>query len=621
MPRVRRVPARVRTGAARSTACATCTASCPPTARPASGAATPSTSTSRPTRCCCRCRPRSTRWSRRSSTRSAPGSAGRSRFPICSRARSSRCSDPAFAGLSAAAAAKDAGAGFVMVTGLGSRDGARLAIASQFGADLVVDVETVEPGARVAGRDRRAGRRRRRRDGQGAGRARRRRSRRRAPAARSCSRAPAAAWRRPASCPTSSCTRNCASSARSASTRPRTAPRSPCWRAVGTRSPTSTAGSSASTASTSSCSRWPATAPHHRSTASSRRAARTGARHNGAVADSDMDEWRAEVVAFLDDRRAAADRDRRLVDHADAGRRRRRSRVLRALPGLAAHRLRRRASPGSPGRVEYGGRGGKPWQQAVYREEEARYDVSSGFIASTIALAGAALMTHGTDAQKARYLRPLLRADEVWCQLFSEPDAGSDLANLATRAVRRRRRVRRRRPEGVDVGRAPRRLRVAARAHRSRRAEARRASRSSCSTCTRDGVEVRPLRQMTGAAHFNEVFFHEVRVPRDHIVGEVARRLGGRADGARGGVGDDRQLVALRRRRRAGARRCASRVARRTRSLRQALARVVDPRTDPRRCCASGCGGRCCAASARRSTARCSSCCGRRRGRRAPSSA
>ena len=61
--------------------------------------------------------------------------------------------------------------------------------------------------------------------------------------------------------------------------------------------------------------------------------------------------------------------------------------------------------------------------------------MSSGFIASTITLAGAALMTHGAKTQQARYLRPLLRADEVWCQLFSEPDAGSDLANLGTRAV------------------------------------------------------------------------------------------------------------------------------------------------------------------------------------------
>ena len=92
-------------------------------------------------------------------------------------------------------------------------------------------------------------------------------------------------------------------------------------------------------------------------------------------------------------------------------------------------------SPGITWPREYGGRGGDAWQQAIFREEEARYDVTSGFIASTITLAGAALMTHANEEQQARYLRALLRGDEVWCQLFSEPDAGSDLANLGTRAV------------------------------------------------------------------------------------------------------------------------------------------------------------------------------------------
>ena len=82
------------------------------------------------------------------------------------------------------------------------------------------------------------------------------------------------------------------------------------------------------------------------------------------------------------------------------------------------------------------------------------------------------LLRHGTDAQTARYLRPLLRADETWCQLFSEPAPGSDLANLATRADARRRRVRRQRAEGVDVERAPVRLRDPARAHEPRRTQA-----------------------------------------------------------------------------------------------------------------------------------------------------
>ena len=86
--------------------------------------------------------------------------------------------------------------------------------------------------------------------------------------------------------------------------------------------------------------------------------------------------------------------------------------------------------------AEYGGRGGTGAQAALFAQEQARFSVSAGFVASTIGMVGPVLLRHGTDAQRQRYLRPLLRADEVWCQLFSEPAAGSDLANLATRADR-----------------------------------------------------------------------------------------------------------------------------------------------------------------------------------------
>jgi alkylation response protein AidB-like acyl-CoA dehydrogenase len=169
---------------------------------------------------------------------------------------------------------------------------------------------------------------------------------------------------------------------------------------------------------------------------------------------------------------------------------------------------------------EYGGRGGSPWQQAVYRAEEARYDVSSGFIASTIALAGAALLTHGRDDQKERYLRALLRGDEVWCQLFSEPDAGSDLANLGTAAaadgdefVVDGQKVWTSGAHHADFGLLLARTNPDAPKHRG--------ITFLILDMNSPGVDVRPLRQMTGAAHFNEVFFDGVKVPRVAVVGDV----------------------------------------------------------------------------------------------------
>jgi acyl-CoA dehydrogenase len=170
--------------------------------------------------------------------------------------------------------------------------------------------------------------------------------------------------------------------------------------------------------------------------------------------------------------------------------------------------------------AEHGGRGGAPWQQAVYREEESRYDVTSGFLTSTITLVGAALLAHGSDAQRARHLRPLLRGDEVWCQLFSEPDAGSDLANLATRAVHdggefvvTGQKVWTSGAQHADFGILLARTAPDAPKHRG----------ITCFVLPMHaaGVTVRPLRQITGDAHFNEVFLDAVRITDDAAVGEV----------------------------------------------------------------------------------------------------
>ena len=86
--------------------------------------------------------------------------------------------------------------------------------------------------------------------------------------------------------------------------------------------------------------------------------------------------------------------------------------------------------------VEFGGRGGTFVENMIFRQEEAKFDVASSLFAVGIGMAGPTIIGHGTDEQRRRYLPAMLRGEEVWCQLFSEPGAGSDLASLSTRAVR-----------------------------------------------------------------------------------------------------------------------------------------------------------------------------------------
>ena len=85
---------------------------------------------------------------------------------------------------------------------------------------------------------------------------------------------------------------------------------------------------------------------------------------------------------------------------------------------------------------EVGGQGGDAWQERIYEEEAAEYEASSGFIRSTIAMLGPTLMAFGTEAQQRELVPRLLSGEDAWCQLFSEPGAGSDLASLGCRAVR-----------------------------------------------------------------------------------------------------------------------------------------------------------------------------------------
>jgi alkylation response protein AidB-like acyl-CoA dehydrogenase len=168
----------------------------------------------------------------------------------------------------------------------------------------------------------------------------------------------------------------------------------------------------------------------------------------------------------------------------------------------------------------FGGRGGKPIEEAIFAEEQAKWGVSAGVFAVALGMVGPTLMQHGTRAQQARYLAAMLRGDELWCQLFSEPDAGSDLASLTTRAVR----------DGDEFVVSGQKVWTSY-AHASEwgiliaRTDPD-APRHAGITyfvveMSTPGIDVRPLRQMNGEAHFNEVFLNDVRIPAANVVGEV----------------------------------------------------------------------------------------------------
>jgi len=169
---------------------------------------------------------------------------------------------------------------------------------------------------------------------------------------------------------------------------------------------------------------------------------------------------------------------------------------------------------------EYGGRGASPVQVAIFNMEYARSRALQPINRVGINLAGPTLLAHGTEAQKQRWLPAILNAEEIWCQCFSEPDAGSDLASLKTRAVR------------VDDGWLLSGQKVwTSYAQFARwgiclaRTDADAPKHRGISFLVVDmqasGIEVRPLVHITNDAEFNEVFFDEVYVPDDHLIGRA----------------------------------------------------------------------------------------------------
>ena len=136
-------------------------------------------------------------------------------------------------------------------------------------------------------------------------------------------------------------------------------------------------------------------------------------------------------------------------------------------------------------------------------------------------MGGPVVIAHGNEEQKERFLEPILSGEEIWCQGFSEPESGSDLASLKTRAVKDERRLEGHRPEGLDDLRARGEVVHARSPAPTRTRPSTRASPTSSSTWSRPSVEVRPLRQITGEAEFNEIFIEEAEVPDENVIGEV----------------------------------------------------------------------------------------------------
>jgi alkylation response protein AidB-like acyl-CoA dehydrogenase len=169
---------------------------------------------------------------------------------------------------------------------------------------------------------------------------------------------------------------------------------------------------------------------------------------------------------------------------------------------------------------EWGGRGGPPWQQRIFNEEQSKFDVAAGVFMVGVGMAGPTIIQWGTPEQHERFLPPMLRGDDIWCQLFSEPGAGSDLAGLRTRAERdgdewvvTGQKVWTSGAQYSDRGILLTRSNPDAPKHRGITA--------FLVDMHSPGIEVRPLRQITGQAHFNEVFLTDVRISDTDRLGPI----------------------------------------------------------------------------------------------------
>ncbi|HWI42945.1 MAG TPA: acyl-CoA dehydrogenase family protein [Nocardioides sp.] len=219
--------------------------------------------------------------------------------------------------------------------------------------------------------------------------------------------------------------------------------------------------------------------------------------------------WRAEVRAFLEEHKDELGDRAGMREFDDKVARQRQAMLYDA------------GYVGVTWPVEAGGRGGTPMQQAIIDQEMARAGIPGLINLIGIGMCGPTVIYHGSDDQKQRYLKRLLRGEDIWCQLFSEPASGSDLAALRTKAVQ---------DEQGDWHISGQKVWTTL-AHLSdygivlTRTDPDVAKHRGLTMFVIDmkapGVTVRPLKQMSGGADFNEVFFDDVVIRDSERLGEV----------------------------------------------------------------------------------------------------
>ena len=246
------------------------------------------------------------------------------------------------------------------------------------------------------------------------------------------------------------------------------------------------------------------------------------------MAEPTLEEFRQEVVAFLESNAPRKDEDDKFVwgegsDKVALFDEKSREAELAQLKQAQAWRAKRfDAGLGwITGPEEYGGRALPSAYERLYGSLEARYETpNQSFFGIGLGMVAPTILAHGTDTAKDLYLRKMYRGDIVGCQLFSEPGAGSDLAGLQSRAVRdgdewriTGQKVWTSGAQYSDIGEVICRTDPDQPKHKG--------LTGFIVDMRAPGVEVRPLRQMTGGASFNEVFFNDVVVPDDHRLGDV----------------------------------------------------------------------------------------------------